>query len=90
MSYNEIISKVAKEEGIPEKVVDRIYKSYWRAIREHIENLPLKEELTEEEFKMLRPNVNIPAIGKLNVTLDKYKRIKKRFHYLKDMLNASH
>jgi hypothetical protein len=35
------------------------------------------QDLTDEEFLALRPNVNIPSIGKLYVTLDRYRRMKK-------------
>ena len=79
MTYNEIIAKVAESLGLSKTLVDRAYRSYWRAVREHIVSLPLKEDLTDEEFLRLQPNVNIPSIGKLNVTLDKYHRM-KAFH----------
>nr|DAH00547.1 MAG TPA: transcription factor [Crassvirales sp.] len=77
MTYDEIISKVAGNLGLPINLVDRTYRAYWRSIREHITSLPLKEDLTDEEFLKLQPNVNIPSIGKLHVTLDRYKRMKK-------------
>lgn len=76
MTYDEIIGIVAADLGLPRKIVDRTYRAYWRAIREHIVSLPLKEDLTDEEFLKLRPNVNIPSIGKLYVTLDRYQRVK--------------
>ena len=79
MTYNEIIGEVSIRLGIPEGVVSKTYKAYWKAVREHIESLPLKEDLTDEEFQKLQPNVNIPSIGKLNVTLERYKRKKKSF-----------
>lgn len=77
MTYEEIIAEVSHDTGLPRTLVDRAYKSYWRAVREHITSLPLKEDLTDEEFMKLRPNVNIPSIGKLHVTLDRYHRMKK-------------
>lgn len=77
MKYTEIIQKVSSDTGIPIAVVDKTYRAYWRAIREYICSLPLKKELTDDEFRMLRPNINIPSIGKLYVTLDRYKAIKK-------------
>lgn len=80
MTYKEIISRVSKETGLPIKIVDRVYMSYWKAIREHVENLPLKEELTDEEFIKLQPNINIPSIGKLNVTLERYRKMKEMFN----------
>lgn len=73
----EVIKKVADSLGLSKDFVSKVYKNYWRAIRDHIKSLPLKENLTDEEFKSLQPNVNIPSIGKLYVTLDRYKRIKK-------------
>jgi hypothetical protein len=77
MTYYEIISKAAKELELPRTFVDRVYKSYWKAIREHVSSLPMLQDLTDEEFLALRPNVNIPSIGKLYVTLDRYRRMKK-------------
>lgn len=80
MEYEEIISKVSGELGISKTRVDKIYKSYWRAVREHITSLPLKENLTDEEFLKLQPNVNIPSLGKLYVTLDRYTRLNKIYN----------
>ena len=84
MTYEEIISRVADSTGLSKKLVDRTYKSYWKAIREHIVSLPLKEDLTDEEFLRLQPNINIPSIGKLYVTLDRYRRLKKKSEELKE------
>ena len=77
MQYNEIIAKVSSDLSLPERLVDKTYKAYWKVIREHISQLPLKDNLNEEEFGKLQPNVNIPSIGKLHVTLDRYQRMKK-------------
>lgn len=87
MTYDEIIREVAKDTGLPIRLVDRAYRSFWRAIREHVCSLPLKEDLTDEEFMQLQPNVNIPSIGKLNVTLDRYHRMKKMFNIRKELLH---
>jgi len=80
MEYEAIISKVSEELGIPKTRVDKIYKSYWRAVREHIISLPLKDDLTDDEFLKLQPNVNIPSLGKLYVTLDRYKHLKNSYN----------
>lgn len=79
MTYDEIIKKVSEELGLPKGLVDRTYKAYWRAVREHITSLPLKEDLTDEEFMKLRPNVNIPSIGKFYILLDSYRTIRKNY-----------
>lgn len=80
MTLDDIIVKTSKELDLPEELVSRTYKAYWRVIREYIKNLPLKEELSDEEFLKLKPNVNIPSIGKFYVTLDRYKRLKKVYN----------
>ena len=84
MTYNEIISEVSRSTGLTKYLVDRTYRAYWKAVRQYISALPLKEDLTDEEFLRLRPNVNIPSIGKLYVTLDRYHGVKKRHNMLKD------
>lgn len=90
MTYDEIIKKVSEENNLPKNLVDKTYRAYWKAIREHITSLPLKEDLSDEEFLKLQPNVNIASIGKLNVTLDRYKRMKKMIKIRKELGNAAH
>ena len=87
MTYDEVIGKVSKSLGVSKRLVDRTYRAYWRAIREHITSLPLKEDLSDEEFAKLQPNVNIPSIGKLYVTLDRYKKMKKMHRHLQELRN---
>lgn len=78
-SYVGIIRETSKALGIPEKIVSRAYRAYWRAVREHVASLPLKEDLSDEDFSKLRTNVNIPSIGKLHVTPERYRSIKDSF-----------
>ena len=77
MTYQEILNKVAEDVNLEPSFVNKVYKCYWKAIREHIKSLPLKEDLTDEQFNALQPNVNIPSIGKLYVTLNRYRKLKK-------------
>lgn len=85
MTYDEIITKVSVELDLPKRLVDRTYKAYWKSVKEHISSLPLKEDLTDEEFLKLQPNVNIPSLGKLYVTLDRYQRVKKAYNIHKQL-----
>lgn len=87
MRYDKVAAQVAQQLGLPKTLVARTYMAYWRAIREHISSLPLKEDLTDEEFLKLQPNVNIPSIGKLYVTLDRYHRMKKYNRILQELRN---
>jgi hypothetical protein len=41
--------------------------------------------LSDEEFMKLQPNVNIPSIGKLYITLDRYKRMKKSYKIIEEI-----
>lgn len=84
MKYSEIYKKVSEELNIPEDIVGKVYKAYWKFIRDSISSLPLKEDLSEEDFNKLRTNFNIPHIGKLTCTYDRYKRVKQRLNYKKN------
>lgn len=66
--------------GIPKEVVEKAYSSYWRVVREHLSSLPLKEELTEEEFNALQPSINIPSLGKLYVTYERQKAMRESYN----------
>lgn len=83
MNYPDIIGKVSQEMDIPLEVVDIAYKSYWKFIKQTIQSLPLKDDISEEEFAKLRTNFNIPSLGKLTCTFDRMMGIKKRFKYIK-------
>lgn len=83
MKYLDVSEVVAKELNLPKEVVELAYKSYWEFIRKTIQELPLKENINEEEFSKLRTNFNIPSLGKLVCTFDRMMGIKKRYKYIK-------
>ena len=83
MNYPDIIGKVSQEMGIPPEVVSTAYKSYWKFIKQTIQSLPLKDDISEEEFAKLRTNFNIPSLGKLTCTFDRMMGVKKKFKYIK-------
>ena len=82
MKYSDIISKVSKELNVPRELVENTYKAYWNFIRITIEKLPLKTELTQLEYRNLRTNINIPSLGKLYVTWNRYIGIRNRFNII--------
>ena len=83
MNYPDIIGKVSQEMGLPPEVVDTAYKSYWKFIKQTIQSLPLKDDISEEEFAKLRTNFNIPSLGKMTCTFDRMMGVKKRFKYIR-------
>lgn len=87
MKYSDLIDIVSEKLNIPSEVVDRAYKSYWEFIKEKIEDLPLKEDLTLEGFNKLRTNFNIPSLGKLSCTYDRMVNVKKKYNYSRNAKN---
>lgn len=90
MTYEEIISSTANSLGLSKDFVDKTYRAYWKAVREHIIALPLKQDLSEDEFLRIQPNVNIPSIGKLYITLDRYKGIKAKNKEITEKYGTTH
>lgn len=85
MAYTEIVDKVSEDTGIPAEVVDKAYKAFWSYIRNSVQELPLKRELSETEFLSLRPNFNIPSLGKLTCTYQRFIGVKERFNHIKKL-----
>ena len=82
MKYSDIIRKVSEDLNLPRKLVENTYKAYWICIRGTIEELPLKTELTQDEYVNLRTNINIPSLGKLHCTYNRYIDIRNRFNII--------
>lgn len=85
MTYQDAIKQISAELNLPLEVIKRAYESYWEFIRTTIQSLPLKEDLTEEQFKKLRTNFNIPSIGKMSCTYDRYVGMKKHYHHIQKL-----
>lgn len=84
MKRSDIIKQVAEEVDMPYHLVNLVYSSFWEFIKVTIKDLPLKEDLTEEQFNKLRTNFNIPSLGKLHCTYEKYSAINKK---IKEKIN---
>lgn len=82
MNYHEIIATVSKETDLPDKVVDKTYKAYWSFIRAKIQDMPLKQELSDSEFSELRTNFSLPSLGRLTCTHMSFLRQKKKYEHL--------
>ena len=82
MKYSDIICRVSEELNLPEELIEKVYKAYWNFIRVTIEELPLKTELTQLEYENLRTSINIPSLGKLNCTYNRYIGIRNRFNII--------
>lgn len=76
MSYKDAVKKVASSMNMSSDTVDKIYKYYWLFIRDQIESLQLKGDISEE----VRTSFNIPSLGKLALQ----KNIKEIKKYIKE------
>lgn len=85
MTYQEIVNIVSGDTGISPDIVDKTYRAFWKYIRDSIQKCPLKEDMTEEEFLKLRPNFNIPSLGKLTCTYKRYIGVKEKFNYIRKL-----
>ena len=88
MSYQEILKEVSIELDIPVEVVKEAYESYWLFIRQSIVALPLKQDLSLDDFNKLKSNFNIPSLGKLSCTYDRMLGVKERFKYINKIRNG--
>lgn len=82
MRFKDIINKVSEELDLPKELVENTYKAYWNFIKDTIEELPLKTELTQKEYGNLKTNINIPSLGKLHCTYNRYIGIRNRFNII--------
>lgn len=81
----EIILDVSRNLDISPDVIEKVYKAYWSFIKETIQALPLKDNLSEEEFSTLKTNFNVPSLGKLYVTWNRFVGCKKRYELIKKL-----
>lgn len=90
MNLQEIIKEVATELGLSSEVVNKAYSSYWEFVKKTIKNLPIKEELTEEQFSQLRTSFNVPVLGKLYCDYSRILGIKHSYKkYIKTQEDVS-
>jgi hypothetical protein len=80
----ETITRLSRELNLSPSVIEKAYRAYWMFVKQKIEKLPLKEDMDEQTFNRLRPNFNIPNLGKLTCTYERYLGVKKRIKTIKD------
>ena len=77
-SVNQAVKQVARKLCVDQKLVEQVYRSYWKFAKEHISSLNLRN-INQEEFDSIVTNFNIPYIGKLYVGYGRVEKYKKQF-----------
>jgi hypothetical protein len=77
-SVNQAVKQVARKLSVDQKLVEQVYRSYWRFIKEHISSLNLRN-IDKEKFDSIVTNFNIPYIGKLYTGYGRVEKYKKQF-----------
>ena len=85
INYLDAVNKVSKELSISREVIDKTYKAFWLFVNQSIQSLPLKTNLSKEDFAKLRTNFNIPSLGKLTCTYDRMLGVKKKYELIKQL-----
>lgn len=78
LKLNNVYKQAALELGLNESDVKEAYNLYWEYFRHSIESLPLKDNLSEEDFNTLKTSFNVPSLGKFYCTYDRYLRMKNK------------
>lgn len=84
---NKAILEASEILDIPVDKVGKIYRAYWWSIRENIQKLQLRNNVTEEDLINEKLSFNIPSLGKLYTNYDRIKGVKKRFKLLHNLNN---
>ena len=84
--YEDIFKQVSEDLNIPVDTVRLAYKTYWKFIKEHISELPLKE-CTEEQLEDMKCCFYLPYICKLYCNKDTFKKSVKNHEIKKNLKN---
>lgn len=83
-TLNSALRKTARYFSISPQLVEDIYKSYWKFIKETVSQKSFKE-MTDEEFDSSNMNINLPYLGKLYADKEKLIKYRKQLKYYRDV-----
>jgi len=81
---NSALKQASRELGVDYKMVELVYRSYWKFIKEHVSSIVLRD-MTKEEFDSVITNFNIPYLGKLYVVYDRIENFKRKQKIIQDV-----
>lgn len=86
-SLNWALLQASRKLSVNLKIIEAVYKSYWKFIKTHASNLSI-DTISEEELASTITNFNIPYIGKLYVSYDKIQKHRNQLKYYKTHVKA--
>ena len=82
MSFNkadkEKIKELALKYNLPVSVVEGIVNSPYDFIKAQSKKIHFKDNMSREDFDLMKKNFNIPSIGKLYASHYRYDQIQKK------------
>ena len=81
---NSALKQASRKLNVDQKMVELIYRSYWKFIKEHVSSMVLRD-MTQEEFDSVVTNFNIPYLGKLYVVYDRIENFKRKQKFYEDV-----
>lgn len=83
-TLNLALRQTARYFSVSPKLVEDIYKSYWKFIKETVSSKSLKE-ISDEEFDSSNLNINLPYLGKLYADKEKLNKYRRQLKYYQDV-----
>lgn len=79
-NLDDIYNEVSMNLNIPKSLVKSVYSSYWLYIKNKINEMPLKDDLSKDDINEMKNSFSIPFFGKLYVDTDKAIRLKNKYN----------
>lgn len=83
-TLNLALRQTARYFSVSPKLVEEIYRSYWKFIKETVSSKSLKE-ISDEEFDSSNLNINLPYLGKLYADKEKLNKYRRQLNYYKNV-----
>lgn len=87
MRVSNLYPEVAKELGMSEARVRDIYQAYWQFYIDKVRELPIREGMTQEDFKGLKSGFHIQKIGKFFCNYKTYNKLMRNREYFRKKYN---
>lgn len=83
-TLNLALRQTARYFSVSPKLVEEIYRSYWKFIKETVSSKSLKE-ISDEEFDSSNLNINLPYLGKLYADKEKLNKYRRQLNYYRNV-----